>query len=152
MHRPPRPPQAPILTRDLLWRVLLVGALILVGAYGLFAWEQARGASVAEARTVAVNVVVLVEMCYLLNCRSLSHSMFQIGVFTNRWLLGGWLVMVVLQLLFTYAPFMHVVLASAPIGLRAWGPVVGWSLLTFGLIETDKWVRRWVTAPGGREQ
>ena len=39
MNRPPRDPDAPILTPELLWRVALVGTLILVGAFGLFEWE-----------------------------------------------------------------------------------------------------------------
>ncbi len=72
-----------------------------------------------EARTVAVNVVVMVEIFYLLNCRSLTESMFRIGVFSNRWLfvsIGG---MLVLQLLFTYLPAMNRLFSTAPIPARS---------------------------------
>jgi Ca2+-transporting ATPase len=142
MHRPPRDPRSPILTGELIWRILVVGALILVGAFGLFAWELSLGASLSEARTVAVNVVVLVEMFYLFNCRSLTQSMFRIGVFSNRWLVVGWVVMLFLQLLFTYAPFMNSVMASAPIPLDAWWRILSVSIITYIIIEFEKWVRQ----------
>jgi Ca2+-transporting ATPase len=142
MDRPPRDPQAPILTRELLWRVLLVGLLILVGAFGLFEWELINGASVARARTVAVNVIVMVELFYLLNCRSLTRSIFQIGPFSNPWIIGGMLLMVLLQLLFTYVPFMNRFFSSAPISLAAWGRIVGVGFIGYLVVELEKWMRR----------
>ncbi len=142
MQRLPRDPRSPILTGELIWRILVVGALILVGAFGLFAWELGIGASLSEARTVAVNVVVFVEMFYLFNCRSLTQSMFRIGLFSNRWLVVGWVVMLLLQLLFTYAPFMNSAMASAPITLHAWWRILGVSIITYLIIEFEKWLRQ----------
>lgn len=142
MRRPPRDPQAPILTRELIGRIVIVGALILVGAFGLFEWELATGASLTEARTVAVNVVVVIQMFYLLNCRSLTQSMFRLGVFSNRWLLAGWLVMAALQLLFTYTPLMNELMSSAPIGPEAWGRALVVGFAGYLIIEFEKWLRR----------
>jgi cation-transporting P-type ATPase F len=142
MQRPPRDADQPILTRELLGRIVLVSAIMVVGAFGLFQWELSQGASSAEARTVAVNVFVLVELTYLFNCRSLRRSMFQIGVFGNRWALGGAAVMVLLQLLFTYAPFMNTLFRTAPIGGAAWLRVLAVSIGAYGIVEAEKWVRR----------
>jgi len=142
MRRMPRRTDAPILTPELLWRILIVGLLILAGAFGLFEWEQSRGASLAEARTVAVNVVVFVEVFYLFNCRSLTRSMFSIGVFSNRWLVVGVLVIVLLQLAFTYAPVMHRIMGSAPLDMAAWGRVLAVGVVTYTIIEIEKWLRR----------
>jgi cation-transporting P-type ATPase F len=47
---------------------------------------------------VAVNVFVMVELFYLFNCRSLTKSMFQLGVFSNPWIWVGVGSMVALQL------------------------------------------------------
>ncbi len=142
MSRPPRRPDAPILTRTLLARVGLVGTLILAGAFGLFEWELMNGASVEAARTVAVNTVIMVEIFYLLNCRSLTHSVFRIGVFSNRWVIVGIVAMVLLQLLFTYAPFMNAVLESAPISAGAWARIVGVGFVGYLVVELEKWLRR----------
>jgi cation-transporting P-type ATPase F len=142
MVRKPRSPQAPILDGVLIWRVILVSLIILVGAFGLFEYELARGASVEEARTVAVNVVIFVEIFYLFNARSLTRSPFQIGFFSNPWVIGGSLLMVGIQLLFTYAPFMNALFESAPISPALWVDVLAVSLIAYIIIELEKWLRR----------
>jgi Ca2+-transporting ATPase len=142
MKRSPRNPQAPILTRELLWRVVLVGALILAGSFGLYEYELAIGATVNEARTVAVNAVVVINIFYLLNCRSLSFSMFKIGVFSNRWVILGILGMLLLQIFFTYTPATNQILYTFPIGLESWGRVFLVGLAGYLLVETDKWLRQ----------
>ncbi len=89
MSRPPREPKQPLLTFPLIMRTGLVSLIMLGGALGLFLWElRAEQAGLAVARTVAVNTIVLVQMIYLFNCRSLHHSIFSIGLFTNRWTLS----------------------------------------------------------------
>jgi len=142
MQRKPRDPKAPILNGILLWRIVLVSVIILAGAFGLFEYELSRGASLAEARTVAVNVVIFVEIFYLFNARSLSRSPFQLGIFSNPWAVGGSILMVLIQLLYTYAPFMNTIFDSAPIPAWLWIDVVGVSLAAYILIEIEKWLRR----------
>jgi len=82
-----------------------------------------KGAAIAEARTVAVNVFVLVALFYLFNCRSLTQSVFRLGFFSNPWVFGGVAVMLVLQshvhLSAGNEPYVH----SAPISL---GPGAGY--------------------------
>jgi len=67
MQRAPRDPDSPILTKVVIRRIILVGLLILIGAFGLFEWELLRGEPLEVARTVAVNLVIFVEIFYLLN-------------------------------------------------------------------------------------
>ena len=138
MRRPPRRPGAPILTSGLLRRIVLVGGIILAGAFGLYELALAQGFSIAQARTVAVNAVVMIEIFYLLNCRSLVGSVFQIGVFSNRWVVWSILAMLALQALFTYAPFMNEVMSSAPISLMAWLEILLLGLISFVVVELEK--------------
>ncbi|MCS7261298.1 MAG: cation-transporting P-type ATPase [Anaerolineae bacterium] len=142
MKRPPRNPNAPILTPEMIWRVILVGVLILIGSFALYELELRLGAPQEQARTVAVNVVMFVETFYLLACRSFRETMFKIGVFSNRWVIVGVIIIVLLQLLFTYVPVMHVAMGSAPIDGTAWGLVIGFSILVYGIVEFEKWLRR----------
>jgi Ca2+-transporting ATPase len=138
MQRPPRDPATPILTRTLNFRIFLVGALLLIGAFGLFQWELAAGASVIQARTVAVNVFVIIELFYLFNCRSLNKSLFQLGLFSNMWVFGGAAAMLLLQILYTYLPLMNRLFQSAPIGIVAWGKIMAAGLLTYIIVEVEK--------------
>lgn len=142
MNRPPRDPETPILTGTLIERCLLVGAMLLVGAFGLFKYELSLGASVEEARTTAVNVFVMGELFYLLNCRSLTRSMFALGVFSNPWIFLGSTCMILLQLLYTHAPFMNVLFDSAPIGIESWARVIGVGFTIYIVVSIEKWIRR----------
>jgi len=144
MGRPPLNPRQPLLTKELVTRICLVGFMLLVGSFGIFEWELQRGSSMEVARTCATNIFVFGEMFYLFNCRSLRHSMFRIGLFSNRWVLGGVSLMVMLQLFFTYLPVMNTAFGSQPIGLRQWGLIIGTSLIVYIVIEGEKWLRnRW---------
>lgn len=142
MQRSPRDPSRPLLTGELVWRILLVGALLLAGAFGMFLWVQAKGGTLEEARTVAVNVFVMVELFYLFNCRSLERSMFQLGLFSNPWVTWGVLTTIVLQLLFTYAPAMNFLFHTVPIDGETWLPIIGIGLVSYFIVEMEKWIRR----------
>ena len=120
----------------------------IAGAFGLFLWEQSRGATLAESRTIVVNVIVVVEIFYLLNCRSLTHSMRSLGFFTNWWVLGGALAMFGVQLLFTYAPFMNHLFHSAPLRFESWLHIFAVGLTAFGAVGLEKWIR---TRVAGRQ-
>jgi Ca2+-transporting ATPase len=122
---------------------------MLAGAFGLFVWHRASGASLAEARTVAMNVFVVIEIIYLLNCRSLDGSFLRIGAFSNPWVWAGMASMLVLQLLMTYLPVMNRVFATAPIGIGAWLEIA----LVAGLASTavaveKRFTRRWAAGCG----
>ena len=145
MSRSPRPADAPILNGMLIRRMLLVGLLILAAAFSLFNWEIGQGASVAAARTAAVNVVILISIFYLFNSRSLTRSIFEIGLFSNPWAWAGSTLMILLQLLFTYAPFMNTLFESAPVELEAWGRTLIFGLAAFILVEVEKWFARRAT-------
>ncbi|MCU0917646.1 MAG: cation-transporting P-type ATPase [Planctomycetes bacterium] len=140
MARPPRDPAQPILTPALLLRILIVSLLMLAGGFALFVWEGTQGASLAESRTAVVNVIVMVETFYLLNCRSLTRPFFSLGLFTNLWVIAGVVAMIVAQLLFTYAPFMHRLFHSAPISGAAWLRIIGIGLVVFTVVELKKWL------------
>jgi magnesium-transporting ATPase (P-type) len=69
MSRPPRRRDEPILSRLLLWRIVLVSLVLVAGTFGMFLWQRYHGASIEAARTVAVNTLVMFEVFYLFNAR-----------------------------------------------------------------------------------
>jgi cation-transporting ATPase F len=143
MGRPPRRPDTPVLDGALIRRIVLVSFLLLTGAFGLFLLELEQGHTLAEARTVAVNVFVLVETFYLFNCRSLTRSFWAVGVFSNRWIWGGVGTMLALQLLFTYWAPMNAVFHTAPIGLREWLEILLVATVSSTVIALEKrWAAR----------
>lgn len=147
MSRPPRNPKVPILTRPLVLRIFMVAIMMTVAAFVLFQWELNRSGDTDVARTVAVNVVVFVELFYLFNCRSLNHSFFSLGFFSNPLLLGGVAGMISLQLLFTYLPLANRLFHTAPISLHAWLLILGVGLSVFMIVSIDKWIQQRFSTP-----
>ncbi|MCX7896998.1 MAG: HAD-IC family P-type ATPase [Rhodocyclaceae bacterium] len=141
MHRPPRPPQAPILDAVLVQRILLLGTLMLIGAFGLFLHARSEGASIEQARTLAVNVFVAMEMAFLFNCRSLTKPLWRLPPFGNPWVWGGALSMLGLQLLFTYLPIFQRIFGTAPLSLGQWGLVALGALAALVIMEIEKALR-----------
>ncbi|MDP2164280.1 MAG: cation-transporting P-type ATPase [Hydrogenophaga sp.] len=143
MRRPPRRPDTPIISTELLLRIALVGTLLLVGSFALFEWALHRGSSEAQARTIAVNVFAVGQSFYLLNCRSLRLSMFKLGVLSNPWIWVGIGAMMTVQLLFTYLPAMNLLFHTAPIGWTDWLHITLVGLLIYLIVGAEKaWRRR----------
>jgi cation-transporting ATPase F len=142
MNRPPRDPAQPILTPVLLQRILLLSALLVGGSWWLFGWELDNGASLPEARTAALNLFVAVQAFYLVNCRSLTQSVWRLGLLSNRWIVLGMGVQALAQLVLTYAPVMHHVFGTAPLTGAAWARILAIALAASAVISVEKWVRR----------
>ena len=138
MGRPPRRPDAPILTGELIFRIALVGLLLLIGSFGLFEWALERGASEAEARTIAINVFAVGQSFYLLNCRSLRYSIFRLGLWSNPWIWAGIAAMMGAQMLLTYLPVMNWLFHTAPIGLMDWVYILLVGLVIYLVIGVEK--------------
>lgn len=142
MQRPPRDPKEPLLTQTLLMRTGLVTLISLAGAFGLFAWENGiEGTHLDEARTAVVNVIVMVQTFYLLNCRSRTHSMFSIGILSNPWMIAGIAATWLAQIAFTYLPVLNRLFHTAPVRAEAWVYIIGIGIFTFSVVELEKWLR-----------
>jgi cation-transporting ATPase F len=142
MTRPPRAPDQPLLTRALMVRILLVSTLLVAGSWWLFEWELARGVSLAEARTAALNLFVVVEAFYLFSCRSLTRSVWRIGMFSNRWIIVGVTVQAIGQLAITYLPAMNTIFGTAPIGGNVWLRILAVAVAASLVVAVDKRLRR----------
>jgi len=148
MNLPPRDPAAPILKKRLQGRVILVSILMLLGCFSLFTWEINRGTPVEVARTIAVNVFVFVELFYLFNCRSFTRSIFSIGFFSNRWLVAGVATTILLQIAFTYVPFMNTIFQSAPITGMDWLRIIAISFSVYLIVGLEKTFLKRSKIPG----
>jgi len=143
MRRPPRSSGASMLDGHLLWRVGFVSALIGGATIAVFLHAQNSGASVELARTLAVNTLVCGQIFYLFNSRYLRASSLALrGLFDNRaiWIAVG--VLVVLQLVFVYAPFMNRLFRSVPLEAGHWLTPLGIGAAVFVIVELEKQLLR----------
>jgi magnesium-transporting ATPase (P-type) len=143
MTRPPRAVDRPILTGFGVWRVLFVGLALLAYTLWAFFWMKGQGASDQLARTVAVNAITIGQVFYLLNSRYLIDSSLSPGAhLTNKYLPVGIGAVVLLQLLFTYAPPLQRIFKTEAIPAHAWPWLFLGGLVFFLLVETEKLIIR----------
>lgn len=145
MHRKPRKRDAPLLSGFLIWRTIFVSLILVAGVFGVFVWSQGRGADIEVSRTVAVNTLVMFEVFYLFNARFLTASVLtRQGLIGSRPVLIAVVLVVVFQLLYTYAPPMQYLFESVAIPLIGWVMAVGVGFSVFVLVEIEKaFLRYW---------
>ena len=124
--------------------VAFVSGLLVVSTFTMFHLLHPGGDDVAMARTAAVNTLVVCQAFYLLSARYLADPAWQRGALvSNPWVPGAITGILLLQLLFTYAPPMQTLFGTTPLPAEAWGFMLlaGFSVLL--LVEAEKaWFRR----------
>jgi len=143
MARPPRPPGAGLLSRELAWRVLLVSLLMAGMAFALDGWAAGRGLSVEQSRTLVVNAIVAMEVGYLFATRQSRVSGFSPEGFRGTpavWIGIG--ITAVVQGLFTWAPPFQGIFGTAPLGPLEVLACLGAGALLLLVVEAEKALRR----------
>jgi magnesium-transporting ATPase (P-type) len=141
MARPPRRRQARLLSPALGWRVALVTVVIVVGTFWQFRAALDQGATLAEARTVAVNLVVLFEVFYLINARSLSAPGWRFASWAHALPMAvAILIVMLLQLALTYQPAMNALFGTAPLTAATWGKMAAVAASVFVVAEIERFV------------
>jgi Ca2+-transporting ATPase len=120
----------------MLWVGLLIGGLsIFVQAYAI----QSQS---THWQTMVFSVLTLSQMAHVLAVRSETHSLFQIGVFSNLPLLGAVSLTVALQLAAIYLPAAQHVFKTAPLTASELLTVVILCSFVFVAVEFEKWLTR----------
>jgi magnesium-transporting ATPase (P-type) len=143
MERPPRDPDAPLLSPAFLRRILLVSVLIGGVTMAVFAFETNRGVPLPSAQATAVTMLALGQLAYLFNCRFLDRSSITLDVLRgNGALWWSALALIALQLMFLYVPALNDLFGVASIGLQEWVITAVLALVVFLAVEGIKAVDR----------
>ena len=141
MNEPPRKAKARIINRSMLLVVLFVAIIMATGTLGVYL--NVRSSVNGEvAQTMAFITIAMFQVFNSLNVRSQNKSLFTIGIFTNKYLIGAIIVSVTLLYLATIVPFMQVALSTVPLRAADWGLIVLVSSSIFVLGEIRKLVWR----------
>ena len=127
----PRDPKEPIINTIMLRRLAFLTPLMGLGTLLLF-WYKLEATGIEEARTIAFTTMVGFEWFQALNARSQRLSIFSIGFFSNRWLLLGVGIAILLQLMVVHTPVGHFLLNTAPLSAFDWLLVV--------LVSSSVWI------------
>ncbi|MDI6400771.1 cation-transporting P-type ATPase [Balneolaceae bacterium ANBcel3] len=142
MDLKPRKTDEPILGGYFLWRIVMVSVLIGGFTFLMNRYATGSGFDIEVIRTISVNTIVAGQVFYLLNCRKFHGSVFSTDFFSNKYVFIAIGALFVLQLLFTYLPFLNIAFETAPISLYHWGLVAGAGVLVMIIVEAEKWMAR----------
>lgn len=141
MQQPPRDPREPLFSRLLTWRIVYVSILLLLGVFGLYAWQHFSGASLATSRAVAVNTLVFGEIAYVFNSRRLRRAVWGLsGFFGNKIIWIAIAVVIGFQAVITYVPPLQEFFGMGAVGITAWLAIVGFAVVLFLCVELEKWL------------
>ncbi len=138
MKRPPRNPKEALIGGYFIFRILYVSVIITIFTIFLFTGFKSAGYSLEYARTIAVNMLVFGELFYLFNCRKLHHTIFSQGFLANRFafLVSG--ILILIQLGYTYLPFMQLWFGGAALRPADWLYLLAGGALVLLIVELEK--------------
>ena len=104
---------------------------------------KSQGASDQLARTAAVNMITIGQVFYLLNSRYLLDSSLSLKAHLgNKYLPLGIGAVIILQILFTYAPPLQALFDNEAIPLYVWPWLILAGFVFFLIVEAEKMIIR----------
>ena len=142
MERKPRDPSESVFTRDvklyLSLTPILMTALLLFGYFFYHPWESAS--QLTEARTQLLTSMIVMELANAISARSLKFPVWKVGLFKNRFLWYAVLSSFFLQLVVLYTPGLNASFNVNAPELLDWAFAILFTAITFGSLETGKWI------------
>tara|TARA_B100000614_G_scaffold262429_1_gene295855 strand:+ start:44 stop:2749 length:2706 start_codon:yes stop_codon:yes gene_type:complete len=113
MKKPPRPRGQALIQPALVWQIMLVGTLFFLAVFGIYQYAIKAGHDVEYARTLAMNMLVGLEIFYLFFVRTMNlRSISLAGVKGTKVVWSAVGVVVVAQLAISYIPVLQTVFGT----------------------------------------
>ncbi len=150
MQRPPRAPDESLFAQGMWQHILGIGLLIGGLCLGVQAWALSTGN--AHWQTMVFTVLTLSQMVHVMVIRSERDSLWQLGVGSNRPLLGAVLLTFLLQMATIYVPALNPIFKTEPLSLGELGICLGAAAVVGAAVELEKiWRRRKARNPAAAE-
>lgn len=150
MDQPPRKPNEGVFAEgmgvNVLWQGVLLGLTALIVYYFALLW----GRTLPEARTMAFATMALLQLVHSFNARSMSKSLFEIGVSSNRSLVYAFLASVSLQAVVLFVPFLRGFFDTVMLQPTDWAVVLIFSLVPLIAVEIAKQLKQTYSGTEGQ--
>jgi Ca2+-transporting ATPase len=121
MTEPPRPPKEPVINRDMAIGIGVVAVVDAIAILSVFYLAmQYFPKELDHSRTIAFVTLCTSELLRAFTARSEHHSVFYVGLFSNRWMIWAAGISFSLVLLIVYVPFLRPFFDTVPLSLEEW--------------------------------
>lgn len=131
MRQTPREKNEGIFARGLWEKIIVRGCLIGVCTLLSFMVGRYYGMNLATCRTIALCTLVMSQLLHVFECRSERHSIFEINILSNIYLLGAVIVSIIMICCILYIPFLRGVFNTIALNLGQWLLVIFFSGIIF---------------------
>ncbi len=140
MKQGPSPAKVPLLTKEMKMLIFGTGLIDQLLAFGLFwyLWKK-LGLDLDYVRTMVFGAICLDTAFVVYSYKSLRKNIWQINLFSNKWLIASSLIVIASFVLAIYFPLLQRVLHTVPIGVGSWFILIIMALAAVVLIEATKW-------------
>ena len=140
MKRPPRKSDENIFSNGMATHILWVGFLMGITTIGIQFW--AINNEVSHWQTMAFTVLCFSQMGHVMAIRSERQSLFHIGIFSNKSLLGALLLTTTLQMAIIYSPSLNIIFKTQPLSIYELAITLAVSSIVFWAVEIEKYIFR----------
>ena len=120
MRQQPREKNESIFARGLVEKIIVRGSLIGLCTLLSFMVGRYYRMDLDTCRTLALCTLVMSQLIHVFECRSERHSIFEIKLFTNPYLVGAVSVSIVLICMVLYVPFLQGVFHTVALSISQW--------------------------------
>lgn len=131
MNQRPRSKKEGIFARGLTEKILVRGCLIGICTLLAFIVGGLYGMDLDTCRTMALSTLVMSQLLHVFECRSERHSIFEIKLFTNMYLVGAVVISIIMLLSIIYIPFFSSIFHTTVLGINHWLIVLFFSTIIF---------------------
>ncbi|AJA47910.1 putative calcium-translocating P-type ATPase, PMCA-type [Clostridium pasteurianum DSM 525 = ATCC 6013] len=120
MYEMPRDKNESIFARGLKEKIIIRGSLIGVCTVLAFLSGRFFHMSLETSRTVALGTLIMSQLIHVFECRSEKHSIFEIKLFTNIYLVGAVAISIIMLIVVIYVPFFGTIFHTNPLNIGQW--------------------------------
>jgi len=129
-----------LLTREMKALIFVIGIITDLLLIGLFFWLfKFSGYEISHIRSVIFAGLAIDSIFYIFSCKSLRKNLWQINLFSNRFLILSWIFAILVLVAGLYLPVLQTLLRTEPLNLFDWQLILGLGFLNIFLIEATKW-------------
>jgi Ca2+-transporting ATPase len=142
LQRPPRPPEAQIMDRSFIARIVLTGSLTAAVTLAAFAYEFHVGGDLQHARNAAFSVLVMEELLRSFSARSATRTVWEVGLLSNMRLFVIVAASFALQLAIYHVPVLQQPFSTEPMSATQFVSWLALGATPLVVLEVRKVIRR----------
>jgi len=141
MKQKPQTQDIPLLTREMMVIILIIGLITDFILLGIFFWlfNKFGIEKMDYIRTMIFAALSIDSLFYVFSCKSLRRNLWRINPFSNKILVAAWVIGMVMLILALYMPILQTLLKTVPLGFQDWLIIFGLGISELVLIEATKW-------------